>query len=177
MIEANLKACPAPTATATCGYSGSVSTMKSRSGGMVYMQVLIATAGRPRVGSVRRMNASTRASVAGLGSKVRVSRRHLVAAEILRHLDAVHLAVDGDAVEAGVVPPDPDGEAVGMEVAQLRRGVVGDLLLRRGQRQPHAERAQDLVGPGVGGHDQAAAAVDAAGRRHLDAVGERRDSA
>ena len=79
------------------------------------------------------------------------------------------LAEDGEAVEAGIVHPDPDREPVGPELLRMRRGEVGDLLLGHPERQMDRRTARARwLRPGAGRDHQPPAAIGPPPARDLD---------
>jgi hypothetical protein len=97
--------------------------------------------------------------------------RDLVAADVLGGLE-IGAGPDREAVEAGVVHPDPDREAADGEGGRVGRAVVAELLLGDDQGEAGAELGQQLAGPGVGAEQQAAGPVGDVGRGHLDRAAE-----
>ena len=73
-----------------------------------------------------------------------------------------------EAVEAGVVHPDPDREPADGEGAGVGRAVVAELLLGDDQGELGAELGDQLASPGVGAHQQPGGSEGGAGRDHLD---------
>ena len=84
--------------------------------------------------------------------------RDFATARILPYLGPL-LAEHREAIEAGIVHPDPDRKALWLEVGKAGAGEVGHLLLGDGERQLNLERSQCPVGPGAGGDYEPAAAV------------------
>ena len=101
-------------------------------------------------------------------------RRHRRAGRIDARLGG-HLPVDREAVDVFLLFPDEDGEALGRELLQVGRGVVGDLLLGHGEGQGTPHRSQELLGPGPRGDHQPLGPEGSPGRLHLDAVRARVD--
>ena len=92
-------------------------------------------------------------------------RARLRPTEVLRRLRR-HLAVDGEAVVlvVAVAVPEPDREAVGREVGEVGRRVVGDLLLREPDRPVDPEALQQPARPRAGADDHRLG-LELAGRR------------
>jgi len=93
--------------------------------------------------------------------------RDLVAADVLGGLQG-GVRPDREAVEAGVVHPDPDREPADGKGGRVGRAEVAELLLGDDQGQVHAELGDQVGGPGVGAEQQPPGPEGGAGGGHLD---------
>jgi hypothetical protein len=91
----------------------------------------------------------------------------LVAADVLGGLEG-RARPGREAVEAGVVHPDPDREPPDRERGRVGRSEVADLLLGDDQRHVDVELAEQPAGPGIGTQQQPGDPEAGMGGPHLD---------
>src|SRR4029453_7102393 len=84
-----------------------------------------------------------------VGVEAAAGRGDLVAADVLGGLEG-GVRPDREAVEAGVVHPDPDREPADGEGGRVGRAEVAELLLGDDQGQVGVELGQQVAGPGIG---------------------------
>jgi hypothetical protein len=95
----------------------------------------------------------------------------LVAADVLGGLED-GVRPDREAVEAGVVHPDPDREPADGEGGRVGRAEVAELLLGDDQGQLHAELGDQAGGPGVGAEQHPPGPEGGVAGGHLDRAAE-----
>ena len=95
----------------------------------------------------------------------------LVAADVLGGLEG-GVRPHREAVEAGVVHPDPDREPADGEGVRVGRAEVAELLLGDDQGQLRAELGDQVAGPGVGAEQQPPGPEGGLRGGHLDRAAE-----
>lgn len=82
--------------------------------------------------------------------------------------DRVGLAEDREAVERGIVHPNPDRPSAECETLQIRSFEVYDLLLCHLKGNAHSKMRERTIGPRTRGDDEFAGAIALAIRFDLD---------